>query len=99
VGTVSVSLEFYGLPAALIYGTPPKAWIFVQISGADVRPGAVSLPVGTTKEQAAGLVAAALDKEQDAGKTVTLNAVAAGATVTVTEGSGAVITLLTARVT
>jgi hydroxyethylthiazole kinase-like sugar kinase family protein len=101
VGTASASFEFYGLPAAAdLLGALPKVSIVVQTSGKRITPAAaISLPVGTTKEQAAGMVATALEGLQDTGKTVTLHAVAAGAKVTVTEAKGAVITSLLARLT
>jgi hydroxyethylthiazole kinase-like sugar kinase family protein len=96
-----VSFEFYGLPAAAdILGALPKVSVVVQTGGQRISPAsAVNLPAGTTKERAAVMVAAALEGLQDTGKTVKLHAVAAGATVTVTEVNGAVITSLSARIT
>jgi hypothetical protein len=76
-----------------MYGLPPNVDLRVAVNGQNIHRD-VNLPVGTTKEQAAVKAAAALDKEQDRGKNVTLHAVASGATVTVTEVRGAVITSL-----
>jgi hypothetical protein len=58
----------------------------------------VAVTKGMTAAQAAIAVAAALDKKKDAGSSISLAAVSAGAVVTVTEAGNANIATLTAVV-